>query len=231
MDGRYDPPPPVAGPGAARIRVVALDLMDTVVRDPFREAVEAATGLSIGEVLARRDPTAYPAFEAGAIDEATYWEAYASVGIDVDRGRFHDLRRAGTVWLPGMPELLDELGGRVVRATASNYPVWIEELAARLLRDRFDVILSSHHLGVRKPEAAFYEAVLERLGCAAAEVAFVDDRAENVDAAVAAGLHAVRFTDAASLRRWLVRLGVLGRARPVGESSPGRQRVGDRAGQ
>lgn len=191
------------------IRVVAFDVMDTLLRDPFREALQAATGLGLAELFARRDPELYPAFERGEVSEATYWQGYLPRGITADPEAFHRVRRAGTHWLPGMEALVAELGGRVRLVTASNYPVWIEELAQGLLAGRFEAVLASHHLGVRKPEAAFYTALLERIGAGPGEVAFVDDREVNVAGAREVGLAAHHFTDAEGLRAWLVAEGVL----------------------
>lgn len=195
---------------APPVRVVALDLMDTVLTDPFREALLAATGLGLGELLARRDPTVYPAFERGELDEATYWARYAAAGIDVDPEAFHRVRRAGLGFLPGMAELLDELAGRVRRVTASNYPSWVEEVARDHLEGRFEQIIASCHLGVRKPDAGFYTGLLEAVDASPTEVLFVDDREENVVGARAVGLRAHHFTDAHGLRAWLVAEGVLG---------------------
>jgi HAD superfamily hydrolase (TIGR01509 family) len=185
------------------IRVVAFDLMDTVVRDPFREALEVATGLGLRELFERRDPTVYPAFERGEIDEAAYWAHYAAAGIAVDPEAFHRTRREGIAFLPGMAELLDDLAGQVVRVTASNYPVWVEELARDHLGGRFERIIASCHLGVRKPERGFFERLVEQLEVSADEVCFVDDRHDNVEAARQAGLRAHRFVDATALRGWL----------------------------
>jgi FMN hydrolase / 5-amino-6-(5-phospho-D-ribitylamino)uracil phosphatase len=185
------------------VRVVAFDLMDTVVRDPFREALEVATGLGLRELFARRDPTVYPAFECGEIDEAAYWAHYAAAGITVDPDAFHRIRREGIAFLPGMAELLDDLAGLVERVTASNYPVWVEELARDHLQGRFERIIASCHLGVRKPERGFFDRLVDELGVAADEVCFVDDRHDNVEAARQAGLRAHRFTGASALRGWL----------------------------
>lgn len=190
------------------IRAVAFDLMDTVLRDPFREALEAATSLSLTELFARREPGIYPAFERGDIEEPAYWAHYAEAGIAADPEAFHRVRRAGIRWLPGMQALLDDLDGVVLRATASNYPVWVEQLADDHLRGRFERVLASCHLGARKPDEAFYHRLLDRLELDAHEVLFVDDRAENVQGAVAAGLRAHRFTGAPGLRRWLVAEGI-----------------------
>lgn len=190
------------------VRAVAFDLMDTVLSDPFREALEAATGLELQELFARREASVYPAFERGELDEDAYWSHYADAGIDADRHTFHRVRRAGTGYLPGMAELLDELEGVVVRATASNYPVWVEELAHEHLTGRFEYVIASCHLGVRKPEADFYLGVLDRIGAAADDVLFVDDREVNVEAARDVGLRAHRFEDAVTLRTWLIDEGV-----------------------
>ena len=190
------------------IRAVALDLMDTVVRDPYREALRAATDTSLEVMFARRDPDLYPALERGEIEERDYWDHHRARGIEVHPERFHRARREGTTWLPGMAELLDDLAGEVLRVTASNYPTWIEELADEVLGNRFDRVLASCHLGARKPDPDFYELLLAELDLAPGQVAFVDDREVNVAAARRVGLHATCFAGADELRRWLRELGV-----------------------
>jgi HAD superfamily hydrolase (TIGR01509 family) len=190
------------------VRAVAFDLMDTVFRDPFREALEAATGLTLKELFARREPGVYPAFERGELDEDAYWAHYTDAGIAVDPVAFHRVRHDGIEFLPGMRELLDELDGRVVRATASNYPVWVEELAAGPLHGRFEHVVASYHLGVRKPDAVFYERLLARIELPADEVLFIDDRDENVAGAQAVGIASHRFEDEPTLRSWLREQGV-----------------------
>lgn len=190
------------------VRVLALDLMDTVLRDPFREALMAATGRELAELFALRDPEVYPAFERGELDEDAYWAHYAAAGIDADPAAFHRVRRAGTRFLPGMAELLDDLAGRVERVTASNYPVWVEQVARDHLTGRVERVLASCHLGVRKPDEVFYTRLLAAVGAEAHEVLFVDDRAENVEAARTVGIDAHRFTDAGTLRGWLAGRGL-----------------------
>ena len=77
------------------------------------------------------------------------------------------------------------------------------------LRKYFQVALSSCYLGLRKPEPAIFQRALDILGRPAERILFIDDRAENVAGAEAAGLRAIRFEGAESLRRELVSLGVL----------------------
>lgn len=184
------------------IRIVLLDLMDTLVVDPYRAAVRAATGLELDEARPHRDPGAWPAFEVGALDEAAFFARFWGDGVDwsVDVAAFHRARRAGYRWVPGAREILDGLEGRVERHVASNYPVWIEELRARFRLDhRTEGVWSSHRLGVRKPEPAFFHRVLDGVGAEPGETLFVDDRAANCDAARAVGMRAHLFVDAADL--------------------------------
>ena len=176
--------------------------MDTVVRDPFREAWQAGSaGRPLSDVIAGRDPDAWPRFERGEWTEQQYFDSHRTVRVDVEK--FHAARRAGYAWLPGMAELLDELEGVAIRVAASNYPVWIEELTATILAGRFDLVVASHHLRVRKPEAEFYEGLLERLRLDADEVVFVDDREDNVRGALAVGMRAHLFVGAEDLRERL----------------------------
>jgi putative hydrolase of the HAD superfamily len=77
------------------------------------------------------------------------------------------------------------------------------------LRKLFRVALSSCYLGLRKPDLAIYKRALDILGRQPERILFIDDRAENVAGAVAAGMHGIQFHGAESLRQELVALGVL----------------------
>lgn len=190
---------------------VLFDLMGTVLHDPYLEALEAATGLEVAAALARKDPTCWPDFELGLIDEAEFARRFfgedARTRFDLDA--FHTARHAGYRYLPGMAELLDRLAGRVDRYVASNYPVWIDELGGRFaFARRFEGVWASCHLGVRKPEEAFYRRLLERIGRAPDECLFVDDRKENCEAAELVGIPAHLFTGADDLAARLAAEGI-----------------------
>ena len=77
------------------------------------------------------------------------------------------------------------------------------------LREFIQVSLSSCYLGLRKPELAMYRRALDILGKSAERILFIDDRAENAEAAAAAGMKSIVFKDETALRRELVGLGVL----------------------
>jgi len=70
------------------------------------------------------------------------------------------------------------------------------------------VLVWSYQLGIAKPDPAIYRYALEKLGTQPAETLFVDDKAENVDAAVALGMEGIVFSDVEKLRLDLVESGL-----------------------
>jgi putative hydrolase of the HAD superfamily len=72
----------------------------------------------------------------------------------------------------------------------------------------FDVFLSSCYVGLRKPDPKFYELALDVLQRDADEVAFIDDRQHNCEAAAALGIHAIHYQDEAQCVRALEPLGI-----------------------
>jgi len=78
----------------------------------------------------------------------------------------------------------------------------------RILAEAFDVYALSFEIGACKPERVIFEAAAAQAGVAPEEIFFVDDYADNVAGARAAGLDAVQFTTAAALAEDLRRRGV-----------------------
>lgn len=66
----------------------------------------------------------------------------------------------------------------------------------------------SYELGLTKPDPASFQRVLEKEGCAARECFFVDDKAENVAAARAAGMIAHGFTSPSNFEAALSDYGI-----------------------
>jgi 2-haloacid dehalogenase len=75
--------------------------------------------------------------------------------------------------------------------------------------DWFEAVVVSGEVGLVKPDPAIFRLLVERHGLDPARTVFVDDMPVNVRAAAALGFRAIRFTDAAALRRELGELGVL----------------------
>jgi glucose-1-phosphatase len=76
----------------------------------------------------------------------------------------------------------------------------------RFIRERyphvlepFDSLLTSHELGLEKPDPEIYRRVVRDSGYPANEHLFIDDIVENVEAARAEGMDGIVHTDAVSL--------------------------------
>jgi 2-haloacid dehalogenase len=133
------------------------------------------------------------------------------------------LRWAETLGGPidGTVEILSDLRERDVRLLAlSNWSAETFPVA----RDRyrflawFEGIVISGEVGVAKPDARIFEALIERHGVEPSRTVFVDDIAANVVGAEELGFIGVRFADPGMLRADLVRLGLLDRR--AGGSGP-----------
>jgi len=186
------------------IRVIGFDLMDTVLADPFVPAIEEVTALPVEAVRREMDRSAWRALELGEIDDEEWGRRFWRAGCGrppLDPAAFRAAADRRYRFLPGMEELLAELAARWPLHVMSNYPRWYLDLERRFRLDRF---FGGHHLswevGARKPDPAYYRAVLARIGIEPGELLFVDDRERNLAAARELGIRTVPFTDAASLR-------------------------------
>jgi putative hydrolase of the HAD superfamily len=146
-----------------------------------------------------------PPYDLGQSDRA-YWSAVVGRELQAEPQLVEAMVRVDIAgWMTLNPATLPALikfgtHARVPLALLSNAP---EALATAIDHSgwsaSFDRRFYSCRLGLAKPDAAVYEAVLDDLGAAPQSVLFIDDRAENVLAAAALGLQAVRFTSAEEL--------------------------------
>jgi putative hydrolase of the HAD superfamily len=190
--------------------VFGFDLMDTLVYDPYREAIESVTGIAFDQLRALRDPEAWPAFELGQIDGDEYARRYFKNRAvpALDFAALQAAMFARYRLLEGMEPLLERLAGDHQICIMSNYNrPWYEEVRARFALDRY---VSAHYpsfeIGARKPEPRYFQSVLERLSIPASALVFIDDRAVNVQAAREAGITAIRFESSSQLAEELDRL-------------------------
>ncbi|MGQ0616904.1 MAG: HAD-IA family hydrolase [Acidimicrobiia bacterium] len=104
-------------------------------------------------------------------------------------------------------------GKRVQVALFSNATTALEEHLGQCGLDQdFDVVFNSARLGMAKPDPAAFTHVAGLLGTSPVRCLFVDDRADNVAGARAAGMRAVRYASAGELRSLLEKEGLLGGA-------------------
>lgn len=74
----------------------------------------------------------------------------------------------------------------------------------------FDGYILSYEIGAMKPTARIYEALEKMSGKRAAQIIYLDDRQENIDAGAARGWQTILQTDPAKSRAAIEKLGLLG---------------------
>ncbi len=167
------------------------------------------------EELETRHAEVMAAWERGEIDRNQYLDATVFYKPrDFSRDEFFDFVLAQSRELPGgaLPILVEiSAANRHFLGALNNEARETNEFRFGKfeLRRYFKVALSSCYLGMRKPEPGMYRRALDILGSRPQRTLFIDDREENVAAATTAGMKAIRFMDAETLRGELGPMGVL----------------------
>jgi putative hydrolase of the HAD superfamily len=118
----------------------------------------------------------------------------------------HDIRGADVLSLlagdvrPEMVAALDAVIAAGYRtACLTNNVVGGEQRAdVAAVMARFDHVIESSKVGVRKPEPAFYELACELVGVQPSSVVFLDDLGVNLKPAAAMGMTTIKVTDPAA---------------------------------
>jgi epoxide hydrolase-like predicted phosphatase len=112
---------------------------------------------------------------------------------------------------PDIGPLVEILKGRYRLAIGSNtdVPHFRRSCQVQPALGQFDENLLSYELGHCKPDPAFFEKGLEKLGVSPQECFFTDDLKENVKAAQSIGITAIQFISTKQLEADLDKLGLL----------------------
>lgn len=184
------------------------------------------------------DPTAWEQMkDILEADEPAFFEAYWQPRHDYDRGSLTGegywqrvAESLGGVLHHGQLQAL--LAADVMLWTAPNQPMidWAAALQANgvrtgILSNLGDAMETgvrarcgwlaafyhhtfSHRLGIIKPEQAIYDYAVQGLGVVSSQILFIDDRPENINAAHAAGMMAVRYSNHDAFVAEMHRLGL-----------------------
>lgn len=146
---------------------------------------------------AQREP-----YDRGCSD-FEYWKSIAdAAGVSLDQSTSDKLTSMDIEgWLntdPSTVEMLaalEEAGAAL--ALLSNAPSSFARVAERQdWAKYFRVTVFSGDLGIAKPDAEIFEALVAKLGAEPSDCLFLDDRQVNVDGALAAGLRSQRWLGA-----------------------------------
>lgn len=159
------------------------------IQDPARSA----------ETLMASD--VFNAFERGELDEHAFYEALQAQwgfgdSFEVFRERYGDIFSE-----------IDLMIEACRRIRAAGVPVWIlsntNALAVGWIRERypffheFDGYVCSHETHSMKPDAKIYEVLEAAVGVSGDRLLYVDDRLENVVAAIRRGWRVIHHVDPA----------------------------------
>ncbi|MCR9145288.1 MAG: hypothetical protein NXI24_23820 [bacterium] len=202
-----------------KIKIILFDMMDTLIHEPYFDAIGRLLPpeLDAKTYFRWRDTEAYLAFERGEASEQEHFRQFYLPDAPPEMlARFPRPERVkkellrSLRYIAGIPELIAWLRARgdVRLGVASNYSVWYQDMLPRLreLRDDMDYYFYSCEMGIRKPDAGYFEMIAAGLRrdfpeLSSAEIFFTDDRQENVEAARACGWQAhLMDGDTASLR-------------------------------
>jgi len=152
-------------------------------------------------------------FDAGAIGAAEFRAAVRdSLQATIDDAAIDDAWCAMIVLLPQTAGLIEELAREHRLFMLSNTdPIHFAEVRRRCgdWLSRFTGLFLSYEARVVKPNPEFFETALARFGLDAGSCLFLDDREENVEAALGVGIAAHRVEASGLERARLVEWGIL----------------------
>jgi putative hydrolase of the HAD superfamily len=142
------------------------------------------------------------AYDRGDLTADAYWNKVATgAGVTLTPIQLSDLIAADVDFWSTLNPPMIEWAQRLQRAgirtgILSNMPDAMEAgLRARhSWIEAFDHHTWSHSLRLAKPEPAIYLHAIHGLNTAPANILFLDDKAENIQAALAIGMQAIQYT-------------------------------------
>ena len=151
-------------------------------------------------------------YETGAINTAQFHE-----GVCAASGYDGGLAEFGAAFADIFTEI-EPMTALHAALRAAGIPTWIfsntNELAERHIRSRFpffckfDGYVLSYEHGAMKPDPRLYEVIERKTGRSGADILYLDDRAENVEAGAARGWRVVLHETPGKTRRLIKSLGL-----------------------
>jgi FMN phosphatase YigB (HAD superfamily) len=152
-------------------------------------------------------------FETGACSATEFAaQVVTAYDLELDGAAFLSaFRQAAVGFYDGALSLVREIGQRhlVVSLSNTNPVQWPAVLAHLGESDPFHAHFPSHVSGFHKPDRRAFEALIDAQS-GEARFYFLDDRTQNISAAVELGWHARRVRGVSEARRACVELGLLG---------------------
>jgi glucose-1-phosphatase len=199
----------------SKIRAIIFDLGGVLLRteDPVpREKMAKRFGITRG--LLEEAVFSNPVLVQAESGQATEQEGWQAIGkhfelTEEEAQKFRQEFFSGDRVDFDLIDLLKNLRTRYTTVLLSNtYMVDLPRFLSEELQitDTFDFIISSAQIGKAKPTLESFQAALEIAGLEPYQAVFVDDNAQNIEAAAAFGIHAIHFKSAGQARSELLQI-------------------------
>ena len=193
------------------IRAVLWDFGGVILSSPFDafDRYERERGVPPGLIrlvnATNPDSNAWALLERSEIDSAEFDRLFAQESAELG----HRVPGADVLALlagevrPEMVDMLDRVIAAGYRtACLTNNVVSADPRATRTdvqdVMERFEHVIESSKVGVRKPEVRFYEIACDTVGVQPHECVFLDDLGINLKPAKAMGMTTIKVTDPAA---------------------------------
>jgi len=152
------------------------------------------------------------AYDEGKLTGNAFWQKFVrDAGLSLNEATVEELNeldaRHWTTQNPAMlawqlalkqrgllTGILSNMGDKVCESIEREFD-WLH---------RFDALVWSYQLGIAKPAPAIYLHILHKLNVRPEETLFLDDKLENIQAALALGINSIQFSTVAQLSDDLV---------------------------
>jgi putative hydrolase of the HAD superfamily len=156
-------------------------------------------------------------YDLGHLNGATYWQRILTdTGVMLGTDQIEELIEQDVlmwatlneemlVWAAALQDrgmrtaILSNMGEEMMRYVQQEF-AWLQHFTQQTF---------SCELKIAKPDAAIYTYTCDKLGIAAGEALFIDDKPVNIEAARQLGLHAVQFRNVTQLRHELASANLL----------------------
>ena len=200
------------------IRAVIFDLGKVLVwfdNKIFLQKLADRAGLDVERLRAivHENLDLVRAFDRGEISPAEFHQQVcAALGLEIEAGLFFEYYE--DIFTANVPvlELARRLGAAGYRLVLlSNTDVVRYAFIRRRFPETqvFDAYVLSYEVGLMKPDPAIYSEAARRAGVEQTECLFIDDLAENVEAARGVGMHALHYMPGTDLEAELRSLGLV----------------------
>jgi len=151
-------------------------------------------------------------FKRGELSEDDFWDlARQELGLNLSNLQIFDLIKNAYQVNQNVVDTVKKVRGLGIKTCicTNNFPTRINALNSKFnFLSNFDTQVFSYQVGALKPDPKIFQALIDQSSCLPGEIAFADDKEDNVKSALSVGINAFLFTGFSTFVSELKGLGV-----------------------